>query len=99
MGRESVSEANDANAIPILGNILNEFIVWKGAAYLTPELVDTAGIVACLDAKTHIVVGDNIMKSYQTAGTHEGAEIFQILLDALIAVIPVNEEEVELVLT
>jgi len=99
MGCGSVSETNDTNAIPILGSIFDEFIVWKGTAYLTPELVDTASIVVRLDAKAHVVVGDNVMKSYQTARTHEGTEIFQILLDTFIAVIPINEEKVELIPT
>jgi hypothetical protein len=81
-----------------LGSILDELIVRKLGTDLAPESINAAAVCICLRLIAGEKVRNYIVKCDETPRSNERRIIIEILLDAFVAVVSVDEQEIDFVI-
>src|ERR1700729_631029 len=95
VGRAAALEVGDADAIAILLRVFDEFFGVVRGLDLLPEVGNASGVGSGGCAIATAEVADDVVEDDEASGTHEGAVVIEVGLDAGVGVVSVDEEQVE----
>ena len=88
VGKAGSGDLEDADAAPVLVRDVDEFAGAGACFELIPEAVDLAAWLGLVD--------DDVVESDEAAGADEGTVHIEVAFGALVGVVAIDEEEVDL---